>query len=75
MTHELAHHLLHRDAPATEAERPTLEAEGTAYAVLSFSGVDDSSYSFDCAARWAEHKEVVKAVHPSVEVEGVLSQK
>ncbi len=27
LTHELAHHLLHRDAPAAEAERPTLEAE------------------------------------------------
>ena len=27
LTHELAHHLLHRDAHASETERPTLEAE------------------------------------------------
>jgi hypothetical protein len=64
LTHELAHHLLHRDAPASEAERPTLEAEaeGTAYAVLFYFGVDTSSYSFAYVAHWAEQKEVVKAV-------------
>ena len=27
LTHELAHHLLHRETPAAGAERPTLEAE------------------------------------------------
>ena len=26
LAHELAHHLLHRDAKATEADRPTFEA-------------------------------------------------
>jgi Zn-dependent peptidase ImmA (M78 family) len=59
LTHELAHHLLHRDARASEAERPTLEveAEGTAYAVLSYFGVDASSYSFAYVAHWAEQKE------------------
>ena len=68
-THELAHHLLHRDARASEAERPTLEveAEGTAYAVLSYFGVDASSYSFAYVAHWAEHKQLVKAVLPNIQ--------
>jgi hypothetical protein len=69
LTHELAHHLLHRDARALETERPTLEveAEGTAYAVLSYFGVDASDYSFAYVAHWAEQKEVVKAVLSSIQ--------
>lgn len=64
LTHELAHHLLHGDTPLRKEELPTLEAEaeGTAYAVLSYFGIDASSYSFAYVAHWAEHKEVVKAV-------------
>ena len=62
LVHELAHHLLHRDVGASEADRPTLEAEaeGTAYAVLSYFGVDASEYSFTYVARWAGSKEMVK---------------
>jgi antirestriction protein ArdC len=69
LTHELAHHLLHRDARALEAERPTLEveAEGTAYAVLSYFGVDASGYSFAYVAHWAEQREVVKAVLSNIQ--------
>ena len=69
LMHELAHHLLHRDVPATEMERPTLEAEaeGTAYAVLSYFGVDASDYSFAYVAHWAEQKEVVKAVLSNIQ--------
>jgi hypothetical protein len=69
LTHELAHHLLHRDVPASEPERPTLEAEaeGTAYAVLSYFGVDASDYSFAYVAHWAEQKEVIKAVLSNVQ--------
>jgi antirestriction protein ArdC len=69
LTHELAHHLLHRDVRASEAERPTLEveAEGTAYAVLSYFGVDASDYSFAYVAHWAEQKEVVKAVLSNIQ--------
>jgi hypothetical protein len=69
LMHELAHHLLHRDAPVTEAERPTLETEveGTAYAVLSYFGVDTSGYSFAYVAHWAEQKEVVKAALAAVQ--------
>jgi hypothetical protein len=70
LTHELAHHLLHRDAHASEEERPTLEAEaeGTAYAVLSYFGVDASSFSFAYVAHWAEQKEVVKAVLSNIQL-------
>jgi hypothetical protein len=69
LAHELAHHLLHRDADATEADRPTLEAEaeGAAYAVLSYFGVDASEYSFAYVARWAESKEVAKAALSNVQ--------
>lgn len=72
LVHELAHHLLHRNAGGTEADRPTFEAEGTAYAVLSYFGVDTSEYSFAYVARWAESKEVVRTslsnVHRAVRV-------
>jgi hypothetical protein len=69
LAHELAHHLLHRDAEASEADRPTFEAEaeGTAYAVLSYFGIDASEYSFAYVARWAESKEVVKAALSNVQ--------
>jgi len=67
--HELAHHLLHRDAEGTEADRPTFEAEaeGTAYAVLSYFSVDASEYSFAYVARWAESKEVVKTALSNIQ--------
>jgi hypothetical protein len=69
LTHEMAHHLLHRDALASEAERPTLEveAEGTAYAVLSYFSIDASDYSFAYVAHWAEQKEVVKAMLSNIQ--------
>ena len=69
LAHELAHHLLHRDAEASEEVRPTFEAEaeGTAYAVLSYFGVDASEYSFAYVARWAESKEVVKAALSNIQ--------
>ncbi len=38
------------------------EVEGTAYTVLSYFGVDASEHSFAYVARWAEQKEIVKAV-------------
>jgi hypothetical protein len=69
LAHELAHHLLHRGAAATEADRPALEAEaeGTAYAVLSYFGVDASGYSFAYVARWAENKELVRAALSNIQ--------
>ncbi len=69
LAHELAHHLLHREAAASEGDRPTLEAEaeGVAYAVLSYFGVDASEYSFAYVANWAERKEVVKAALSNIQ--------
>ena len=69
LVHELAHHLLHGDPGATEADRPTFEAEaeGTAYAVLSYFGVDASEYSFAYVARWAGSKELVKAALSNIQ--------
>jgi hypothetical protein len=69
LAHELAHHLLHRDAEASEEDRPTFEAEaeGTAYAVLSYFGVDASEYSFAYVARWAGSKELVKAALSNIQ--------
>ena len=69
LAHELAHHLLHRSLAASEEDRPTLEAEaeGSAYAVLSYFGVDASEYSFAYVARWAERKEVVKAALSNIQ--------
>ncbi len=59
LAHELAHHLLHRDADATEADRPNFEAEAerVAYAAPSYFGVDASEYCFAYIARWTESKE------------------
>lgn len=74
LAHELAHHLPHRDAVGEEADRTTFEAEaeGTAYAVLCYFGVDASEYSFTYVAHWAESKEVVKTalsnIHKTVRV-------
>lgn len=69
LAHELAHHLLHRDVRATEADRPTFEAEaeGAAYAMLSYFGIDASEYSFAYVARWAESKEVLKAALSNIQ--------
>lgn len=69
LAHELAHHLLHRDAVASEGDRPTLEAEaeGAAYAVLSYFGVDVSEYSFAYMALWAESKEVVRVALSNIQ--------
>ena len=68
LAHELAHHLLHRDV-ARDGDLPTLEAEaeGTAYAVLSYFGVDASEYSFVYVARWAESKEVVRTALSNIQ--------
>lgn len=62
LTHEVAHHLMHRIADATTAKaaRET-EAEGVAYAVLSYFGFDASRYSFPYIAGYAEQPEVLKA--------------
>ncbi|QIN84599.1 ImmA/IrrE family metallo-endopeptidase [Rubrobacter tropicus] len=69
LAHELAHHLLHCDAAASEEDRPMLEAEaeGVAYAMLSYFGIDASGYSFAYVARWAESKEVVRVALSNIQ--------
>ena len=69
LVHELAHHLLHGDPGATEEDRPTFEAEaeGTAYAVLSYFGIDASEYSFAYVARWAKSKDIVKTALSNIQ--------
>ncbi|MDX5895168.1 ArdC family protein [Rubrobacter radiotolerans] len=63
LLHEFVHHVMHRDAIRTGVERPLIEAEaeGAAYAVLSYFGLDTSGYSFAYVAHWTENKEVVKS--------------
>ena len=68
LAHELEHHLLHQDWDASEADRPTFEAKGTVYAVVSYFGVDASRYSFAyVVARWAECKEAVRTALSSLQ--------
>lgn len=70
LAHEIAHHLLHRDMAPLAEDRPTLEteAEGVAYAILSYFGVDATAYSFAYVARWAGEKEVLKSALASIQV-------
>ena len=56
LCHELAHALLHCK---TGKPRPEMEAEaeGTAFVVCSWAGLDTSSYSFAYVADWAAQKD------------------
>ena len=56
LCHELAHALLHRK---TGKPRPEMEAEaeGTAFVVAAWVGLDTSSYSFAYVASWAGQKD------------------
>lgn len=57
LIHELAHGMLHRlDDPRRETltrNDREIEAEGTAYVVLSYFGFDTSEYSFPYVASWS----------------------
>ena len=56
LCHELAHALLHRK---TGKPRPEMEAEaeGTAFVVAAWVGLDTSAYSFAYVASWAGQKD------------------
>lgn len=54
--HEIAHALLHRQTSKTRAEQEA-EAEGTAFVVSAWAGLDTSSYSFGYVADWAGSKD------------------
>ncbi len=62
LTHEFAHHLLHReyDDRTTRATRET-EAEGVSFAVLGYFGCDTSRFTFAYVARHAREPEILKA--------------
>lgn len=59
MLHEISHSILHPAilSDKTRNEKET-EAEGSAYVVSSFLGIDTSDYSFGYVASWAEGKEL-----------------
>ena len=56
MCHELAHALLHRTTGKPRAEMEA-EAEGTAFVVAAWAGLDTSRYSFGYVADWAGRKD------------------
>ncbi|WP_119069981.1 ArdC family protein [Rubrobacter indicoceani] len=74
LLHEYVHHVMHRDAIRTGVERPLIEAEaeGAAYAVLSYFGLDTSGYSFAYVAHWTEDKEVVRLA--LVKIQGTVGR-
>ena len=56
LCHELAHALLHRTTGKPRAEQEA-EAEGTAFVVAAWVGLDTSAYSFGYVADWASQKD------------------
>ena len=56
LCHELAHALLHRTTGKPRAEQEA-EAEGTAFVVAAWAGLDTSRYSFGYVADWAGRKD------------------
>ncbi len=56
LCHELAHALLHRTAGKPRPDMEA-EAEGTAFVVAAWVGLDTSQYSFGYVADWAAQKD------------------
>ena len=56
LCHEFAHALLHRQTGKPRAEQEA-EAEGTAFVVSAWVGLDTSAYSFGYVADWAGRKD------------------
>lgn len=56
LCHELAHSILHRQTDKPRAEQEA-EAEGTAFVVAAWAGLDTSAYSLGYVAEWASHKD------------------
>jgi len=61
LAHEIAHSILHDKENGTDkdADRATreVEAEGTAYTVLQYLGIDSADYSFEYVASWSSGRE------------------
>ena len=62
LVHEMAHAMLHKNTNASRSMKE-VEAEGTAYVVLSYFGFDTSEYSFNYVAGWnaSEATAILKA--------------
>lgn len=61
LCHELVHHILHhKDKQFLSRVTAEVEAEGTAYAVLSHFGIDVGDYSFAYVANWAQGTKPLK---------------
>ncbi|ETT56837.1 hypothetical protein BSK66_32330 [Paenibacillus odorifer] len=56
LVHEMAHGLLHKETNQSRGVRE-VEAEGTAFVVLSYFGFDTSEYSFGYVAGWNGSKD------------------
>ncbi len=69
LCHELAHALLHRTTGKPREEQEA-EAEGTAFVVAAWAGLDTSHYSFGYVADWAGQKDgpaLVKRVGATIQ--------
>ena len=69
LCHEAIHHLLHAErSGAAEDKRATLEveAEGAAFAVFSYFGLDTGAFSFAYVANFAGRTEVLRAALKNV---------
>jgi len=70
LCHETIHHLLHAErSEATEDTKTTLEveAEGAAFAVFSYFGLDTGAFSFAYVANFAGRTEVLRAALKNVQ--------
>ncbi|MCM3318006.1 ArdC-like ssDNA-binding domain-containing protein [Rummeliibacillus stabekisii] len=58
--HELVHSRVHRDSrQSTSEEERECVAEGTAFIICSYFGLDTSSYSFEYVKSWSDNEEAV----------------
>lgn len=61
MVHELAHSIMHCDTEVnkrTDRNEKEMQAEGVAYIVSSYLGLDTSNYSFGYIGSWSKNKEI-----------------
>ena len=62
LCHELAHAVLAHGSTARSRDEEEAEAEGTAFVVAAWAGLDTSAYSFGYVADWAQRKDAVALV-------------
>ena len=62
LCHELAHAVLAHGSTARSRDEEEAEAEGTAFVVAAWAGLDTSAYSFGYVADWAQREDAVALV-------------